>query len=124
MLAQHDGSRWYALFPVKPSGGVEAAAHARSSLRSPQAEVSIASFRNGQMFEFSTPESLLEIDFAKPVYVLADRIVIHPDLHQRIVDTVEICYREAGEVFFETAGVAESAALALSARSLPAKLAA
>ena len=28
------------------------------------------------MYEFSTPESLLEIDFAKPLYVLADRIVI------------------------------------------------
>ena len=26
-----------------------------------------------------------------------------PDLHQRLVDTIEICYREAGEVIFESA---------------------
>ncbi|MFZ0591367.1 MAG: excinuclease ABC subunit UvrA, partial [Bryobacteraceae bacterium] len=64
-------------------------------------------FQNGQTFEFSTPESLLDINFSKPVYVLADRLVIGPNLHQRLVDTVEICYREAGEVFFEHAGAAE-----------------
>ncbi len=70
-------------------------------------EVSRRLFQNGQTFEFSTPESLLEIDFAQPVFILADRIVIRPDLHSRIVDTVEICYREGGEVFFEQASVAE-----------------
>src|SRR5215471_15958505 len=51
----------------------------------------------------STPESLLDIDFSKHLFVLVDRIAIGPDLHQRIVDTVEICYREAGEVIFESA---------------------
>jgi excinuclease ABC subunit A len=35
--------------------------------------------------------------------VLVDRIAIGPDLHQRLVDTIEICYREAGEVIFESA---------------------
>jgi excinuclease ABC subunit A len=59
------------------------------------------------MFEFSTPESLLDIDFAKPLYVLADRIAIGPDLHQRLADTTEIAYREAGEVIFQSAGSAE-----------------
>ncbi len=58
-------------------------------------------FQGGKMFEFSTPESLLEIDFAKPVFILVDRIAIAPDLHQRLVDTIETCYREAGEVIFE-----------------------
>jgi excinuclease ABC subunit A len=60
-------------------------------------------FQNGQIFEFSTPESLLDIDFSKPVYVLADRIVVGPDQRTRIVDAVETGYREAGEVVFETA---------------------
>jgi len=41
--------------------------------------------------------------FSKPVFVLVDRIAIGPDLHQRLVDTIEICYREAGEVIFESA---------------------
>src|SRR6185437_8393213 len=58
---------------------------------------------NGRLFEFSTPESLLDIDFAQPVFVLVDRIAISPGLHQRIVDSIEICYREAGEVVFESA---------------------
>jgi excinuclease ABC subunit A len=57
-------------------------------------------WQNGATFEFSTPESLLGIDWKEPVYVLADRIAIAPDLHQRLVDTVEICYRESGEVIF------------------------
>ena len=40
--------------------------------------------------------------------------MIRPDPHQRIVDTVEICYREAGEVFFDKRGVADPATLHFS----------
>src|ERR1700749_4661856 len=36
-------------------------------------------YQNGRVFEFSTPESLLDIDFAQPVFILADRFVISPD---------------------------------------------
>ncbi|HKR96670.1 MAG TPA: excinuclease ABC subunit A, partial [Candidatus Angelobacter sp.] len=50
-------------------------------------------FQNGQIFEFATPESLLDIDFSKPLYVLADRIVVAPDQRSRIVDAVETGYR-------------------------------
>ncbi len=113
MLAQADDSRWYALFPVKHSGGVEAGAM-RDRLSELRGRGFNRLFQNGQTFEFSTPESLLEIDFSKPLYVLADRIVIHPNLHQRIVDTVEVCYSEAGEVYFEPAGVAEPRSLHFS----------
>src|SRR5215470_6834866 len=60
-------------------------------------------FQNGQVFEFSTPESLLDINFTEPVFALVDRIVVSPDGRSRIVDAVEIGYREAGEVIFETA---------------------
>jgi excinuclease ABC subunit A len=59
-------------------------------------------FQRGQVFEFSTPESLLDIDFAQPVYVLVDRIVIAPDIRSRLVDAIETGYREAGEVIFAT----------------------
>ena len=65
-------------------------------------------YQDGRVFEFSTPESLLDVDFSKPVFVLADRIAIpekvSDDARQRLVDTVEICYRESGEVVFEQAG--------------------
>ena len=60
-------------------------------------------FQNGQLFEFSTPESLLEIDFSEPVFALVDRLAVSADARTRIVDAVEIGYREAGEVIFETA---------------------
>ncbi|HEY6351718.1 MAG TPA: excinuclease ABC subunit UvrA [Candidatus Angelobacter sp.] len=60
-------------------------------------------FQNNQVFEFSTPESLLDIDFNQPVYILVDRIVVASDQRSRIVDAVELAYREAGEVVFQTA---------------------
>ncbi len=60
-------------------------------------------YQSGRVYEFSTPESLLEIDFARPVYVLVDRLAIGPDIRQRVIDSVELCYRESGEVIFEFA---------------------
>lgn len=59
-------------------------------------------YQNGQIYEFSTPESLIDVDFAQPVYVLLDRIVVSAENRARIVDAAEIAYREAGEVVFET----------------------
>jgi excinuclease ABC subunit A len=60
-------------------------------------------YQNGQLFEFSAPESLLDLNFAEPVLVLIDRISVSPDARLRIVDAVEQGYRESGEVIFETA---------------------
>jgi excinuclease ABC subunit A len=59
-------------------------------------------FQSGKIFEFSTPESLLEIDFDLPVFVLVDRLVVSADARARIVDAAEISFRESGEVIFET----------------------
>jgi excinuclease ABC subunit A len=58
-------------------------------------------YQNGQIYEFSTPESLLEIDFALPVFVLVDRIAVSAENRARIVDAAEIGYRESGEALFE-----------------------
>ena len=58
-------------------------------------------YQNGRVFEFSTPESLLEVDFAQPVYVLVDRLAIGPEIRQRLIDSVELCYRESGEAILE-----------------------
>ena len=60
-------------------------------------------YQNGQIFEFSTPESLLDLDFSAPLFVLLDRIVVSAENRPRIVDAAEIAYRESGEVFFEEA---------------------
>ena len=100
MLRQPEGSRWYALFPVRAGATTEALRDHLFELRKKGFN---RLYQNGQVFEFSTPESLLDIDFSQPVFILVDRFVISPELHQRIVDTMEICYRESGEVIFEEA---------------------
>ncbi|HEY1578114.1 MAG TPA: excinuclease ABC subunit UvrA [Terracidiphilus sp.] len=58
-------------------------------------------YQNGQIYEFSTPESLIDVDFSAQVFVLLDRIVVDADNRARIVDAAEIAYRESGEVVFE-----------------------
>jgi len=58
-------------------------------------------YQQGRIFEFSTPESLIDLDFTLPVFVLLDRIVVSAENRARIVDAAEIAYREAGEVIFE-----------------------
>jgi excinuclease ABC subunit A len=58
-------------------------------------------YQRNQVFEFSTPESLLDLDFTLPVFVLVDRVVVDAENRARIVDAAEIAYREAGEVIFE-----------------------
>ena len=60
-------------------------------------------FQNGQVFEFSTPESLLDVNFSEPVFGLVDRLVVSAGERSRIVDAIEIGYRESGEVIFEIA---------------------
>jgi excinuclease ABC subunit A len=100
MLEQPAGSRWYALFPVKPEKSTEALRDRLFDLRKKGFN---RLYQNGKVYEFSTPESLLDVDFSKPVFVLVDRLSISAEARQRIVDTVEICYRESGEVLFEAA---------------------
>ncbi|QHS50820.1 excinuclease ABC subunit UvrA [Edaphobacter sp. 12200R-103] len=59
-------------------------------------------FQNGSVVEFSTPESLLELDFSQPIFVLVDRLALSPEIRSRIVDAIETGYRESGEVRFLT----------------------
>src|SRR5258708_13888610 len=97
---QPEQSRWYALFPVGTAADTQ---QLRDHLFELRKKGFTRLFQEGKTFEFSTPESLLDIDFRKPLFILADRITISAHLHQRIVDTVEICYRESGEVIFRPA---------------------
>jgi len=101
-------SRWYVLFPVRAAGRkTPGAKKADEALKIRLGELRAKGFnrlyQNGKVYEFSTPESLLDIDFAQPLYVLVDRLSIGPELRQRIVDAVETCYRESQEVVFESA---------------------
>ena len=100
--------------PVKGSrGGAKAKAAASAddlhteTLKSRLAELRGSGFnrlwQQGQIFEFSTPESLLDMDLHAPVFVLLDRIVVSAENRSRIVDAAEVAYREASEVIFEDA---------------------
>ncbi len=103
ILAEPEETRYYVLFPVRHAAGETPVARL-TELRSRGFN---RLWQGGKVFEFSTPESLLDLKWDEGVYVLADRISIAPDLHQRIVDTVEVCYRESGDVIFEDAKTGE-----------------
>jgi excinuclease ABC subunit A len=70
-------------------------------------------YQGGVVHEFISPESLLDVDFKKPVYVLVDRLAVSEEAKSRLIDSVEICYREGhGEAIVEfvadsNGGVAE-----------------
>ena len=62
-------------------------------------------YQDGRLHEFSSPESLLDVDFTRPVHVVVDRLAVSPDSRARLVDSIEICYREAGgEAILEFVG--------------------
>jgi len=73
-------------------------------------------YQAGGVYEFSTPESLLDIDFSQPVFVLVDRIAVAPDQRSRIVDAIETAYRESGEVIIEKADAEQPRTLRFAQR--------
>jgi len=126
-LAQPPGTRFYVLFraplPAVPRAGRKKAAGA-AALKDTLSTLRRHGFNRlyqrgkagaeGRVFEFSTPESLLDVDFARPLYVLVDRLALPADadeaaaLRSRLVDSIELCYHEGnGEAFLELALDAE-----------------
>jgi len=119
VLALGDGTRLNVLFPLqKADSGQNTPARKGRRLRketagiSEQLKIRLQELRtrgfnrlyqNGNVFEFSTPESLLDVKFAEPVFILVDRLAISAEARARVVDAIEISYRESGEVIFETA---------------------
>jgi excinuclease ABC subunit A len=75
-------------------------------------------YQEGRVFEFSTPESLLDIDFSRPVYILVDRLTISGEIRQRLIDSVELCYREGGEAILEFVPKPEVGAALVAAPAL------
>ena len=131
VLGLVNGTRLHVLFPLQipaavPATGKQPKTGAKRSKR-PVASAGISDplktrlldlrtrgfnrlYQKGQIFEFSTPESLLDVDFGEPVFLLVDRLVVSPEVRVRIVDAVEMSYRESGEVIFETSPREEQAA--------------
>ena len=119
VLALPEGRRFYVLYRLRFDAAAGApqpgqAARARKTAAKPTGDAvrqSLVSLRkrgfnrlyqSGRVFEFSTPEELLDVDFAQPVYVLVDRLALGPEIRSRLIDSIEICYREGnGEAILE-----------------------
>jgi excinuclease ABC subunit A len=118
VLALPEGRRFYVLYAFElaaPAAGITRPATTKrpakvspDAIRQALAALQRRGFQRlyqaGRMHEFSSPETLLDIDFSQPVFVVVDRLAIGPDMRSRLVDSVEICYREGrGEAILEFA---------------------
>ena len=117
VLALTPGRRFYILYalriaPPQAATGARRAAK-KKALAPPQDAVKQALgdlqkrgfnrvYQDGRVHEFSSPETLLDVNFAKPVYVLVDRLSVNSEARSRLTDSIEICYREGhGEAILE-----------------------
>jgi len=112
VLSLAPGRRFYVLYELRVAAEQPAAAGARGAKKkkpaAPSQEVLRSAlsalqkrgfnrlYQDGKLHEFSSPETLLDVDFARPVYVVVDRLAVSPESRARLVDSIEICYREAG----------------------------
>ena len=82
--------------PARTQSRRSPAPEPRCSRRSPicRSADSTASIRTAACTNSLPPETLLDVDFAQPVFVLVDRLAIAPDIRSRLADSIEICYRD------------------------------
>ncbi|HEV7699230.1 MAG TPA: excinuclease ABC subunit UvrA [Pyrinomonadaceae bacterium] len=121
-----EGKRFYVLFPIQEDDGVP---HGRvktvKAKKKPVAKVADLStqaylisllqqgfsrlFRGGEIIELSRPEDYPFDDFNE-TYVLIDRLKADPEIRQRLVDSLETCFREGHAAVIETVGEAPTPA--------------
>jgi len=120
VLSLPAGQRFYVLYelvfapePAAGTGPKDSAARARKAAHPSPDTIRLTLtnlrkrgfnrlYQSGRVFEFSTPEDLLDLDFGKPAYVLVDRLSLSPEIRSRLVDSIEICYREGrGEAILQ-----------------------
>jgi len=53
-------------------------------------------YQAGRIHEFSSPETLLDVDFSKPVYVLVDRLAVNAESRARLVIPSRLLSRRTG----------------------------
>jgi excinuclease ABC subunit A len=113
-----DGTRFYVMFPIVGPSETPAAkskTKAKTKRGSTQADLSVQAFlisllqqgfsrlfRDGQVIELSRPEDYEFSDF-NGTYVLIDRLKASGDVRQRLVDSLETCFREGHSSVIQTA---------------------
>jgi excinuclease ABC subunit A len=119
VLSLAPGRRFYVVYQLRIAAPTQAAPAARKVLLkkkpAPPSQESVRNalidiqkrgfnrlYQDGRLHEFSSPETLLDVDFAKPVWVVVDRLSVSAESRARLVDSIEICYREGnGEAILE-----------------------
>jgi len=113
-----EGTRFYVLFPAgaglrEPPDAKQTSRKSHTASRRQSITAHLMSlmqrgftrlYVNGQTIDLTTPDDYAREDF-DDVYVLVDRLTARPDVRQRLVDSLEICFQEGhGSATIETAG--------------------
>jgi excinuclease ABC subunit A len=112
-----EGTRFYVLFPIQEEHSRKDAKTAKKSKAKTTKKTEDLStsaylilllqqgfsrlFRGGQVIELQRPEDYPFADF-EDTYVLIDRLKADPEIRQRLVDSLEICFREGHAAVIET----------------------
>ncbi|MGH9475752.1 MAG: excinuclease ABC subunit UvrA [Terriglobales bacterium] len=100
LYEQAAGQRCLVLFAVRPVEGARLA----DRLGELRGRGFNRLWQNGLTVEFSTPESLLELDLEKPVYALVDRLRMEPEERARLVEALETACHESDGAELEFPG--------------------
>ncbi len=116
LAALPEGTRYFVLFPVQEQADARAGAtrsKTKAKAKAPQGMSTTAFlllllqqgfsrlFRSGEVVELGRPEDYKFDDF-NDTYVLIDRLTTSPDSQRRLVDSLEICFREAHSAVVRT----------------------
>jgi excinuclease ABC subunit A len=114
-----EGTRLYVLFPAGATLSTDASEKTKTSKRRPKQlalrHTVVAHLMSlmqrgftrllvdGQVLELNSPDDYERNDFEN-VFVLVDRLIARPDIRQRLVDSLEICFQEGhGTALIQTA---------------------
>ena len=112
-----DGTRFYVLFPIQEESSRKVAKTAKKGSKNrtaKPADLSVQAFlisllqqgfsrlyRSGELIELNKPEDYAYDNF-DGTYVLIDRLTADKDIRQRLVDSLETCFREGHAAVIET----------------------
>ncbi|HEX2490568.1 MAG TPA: excinuclease ABC subunit UvrA [Blastocatellia bacterium] len=130
VMGKPEGTRFYALFPASAGAvvgengdPVESVAAKPKRTRAKKASASSINVKahlmslmgrgftrlydasKNETIELQTPDSYEGKDF-NDIFVLVDRLTVRPDARSRLIDSLEICFREGhGQAIIQTAGI-------------------
>jgi len=113
-----EGTRFYVLFPIQESSSGKSTRTPRKAKttksKATSSDLSVQAYlismlqqgfsrlyRNGETIELQKPEDYPFADFEN-TFVLIDRLKIGGDIRQRLVDSLEICFREGHAALIAT----------------------